>query len=343
LDGDKYDEKKTGVRGGKDNPWLGRLYETVLRSVKVNDLQGVWWDFEIAGVPIRKERPIPYNSDRHRQVCTDLRCRRAFADFVKLDQVPTVKEIMSNKYYELWNNFKCWQHIRLWSLMKEAAQRSNPYAKFGLYSGAPSAYSRQAYGVDWTMAAKVIDVAMSQHLVQNDESLARAHFEASEKGNCHNPLIMSIQIDGYNMSDHIRAWQSRRMLENQILQTVIDWDATGVALTGVWGFDSQFNVPVRTTSAVFSKYEDVLIHGKHDDKQLSVKPQGTEYAAWLSSDSNRIVGFFFNNMNTSMKIRIAKTRNWSRISTITTSLKQADDSVSFSIPAWSHVIIEFVK
>ena len=64
LDGDKYDKKKTGVKSGKYNPWLGRLYEAVRRSVKVNDLQGVWWDFEIAAVPIRKERPISYRADR---------------------------------------------------------------------------------------------------------------------------------------------------------------------------------------------------------------------------------------------------------------------------------------
>ena len=175
LEGDKYDDIKMGVKGGRDNPWLGRLYETIKRSIRANDLQGVWWDFEIAAVPIRKERPISYLADRYRQVCTDLRCRKAFADYAKLRYVPTVKEIMSNKYYERWNDFKCWQHVRLWALMKEAAQRSNPHAKFGLYSGPPSAYTRQAYGVDWAMAAEVIDIAMSQHYTQNSELIARSY------------------------------------------------------------------------------------------------------------------------------------------------------------------------
>ena len=115
LDGDKYDDRKTGVRGGKDNPWLGRLYEAVKRAVKVNDLQGVWWDFELSAVPVRKELPIPYNPQAKRQVCTCLRCRRAFADYAKLDQVPSVQEIMSDKYYEAWDDFKCRQNTRLWA------------------------------------------------------------------------------------------------------------------------------------------------------------------------------------------------------------------------------------
>lgn len=342
LDGDKYDDNKTGVRGGKDNPWLGRLYEAVKRAVKVNDLQGVWWDFEIGGVPIRKESPRPYDPMDHQQVCTCLRCRRAFADYAKLDHLASVKEIMSDEYYESWNDFKCWQHTRVWALMREAAREAKPQADFRIYSGPPGPYSRQAYGVDWTMAAKVIDVAMGAHTPFNSEGWALSHFAASEAGGRRNPLVMSVMVNGYDMNEHIGCWQTRPRLANQIIQTVVDWDCLGVALTGVWGLDSQFNGPIREASAVFAEYEEVLTTGRHDDKLLFVRSEKAEYAAWQSADGNRTVAFFFNNSNQSTTVTVVKTESWNKIEK-TDNISQTDGEVSFTVPAWSHRIVQFVK
>lgn len=342
LDGDKYDDIKTGIKGGKDNPWLGRWYETLTRSIQDNDLQGAWWDFEIGAVPIRKERPIPYNPNWNRQVCTDLRCRRGFADFARLDHVPTVEEIMSDKFYEQWNDFKCSQHARLCGLMRQAVHEANPSAKFGLYSGPPDAYSRQAYGVDWTMAAKNIDVAMSMHYTRNTEKLARSHFAASEAGGHRNPLLMSVTVNGYSIDGQSVAWRLRPMLQNQLMQTVIDWDAMGVALTGVWGFDSQFNAVIRRTSEVFARYENTLVNGIHNDKMLLVKPEKTEYAAWLSPDGKRILGFFFNNTDKKIVVSVHKTSDWSRPD-ILTDVARTNEGVIFDIHSGMHKIVEFTK
>ena len=345
LDGDKYDDNKTGVGGGKDNPWFVRLYEAVKLAVKINDLQGVWWDFEMRAVPRFKIAHDPnYELPPTRRVCTDLRCRRAFADYAKLGHVPTVEEIMSDEYYELWNDFKCWQNIRMWTLLKEAAKEANPNAEFWLYSGEPTSYSRQYYGVDWTMAAKTIDAAMSCHMVGNNETLAQSYFAASQAGGRRNPLMMSVMVAGYSPRLQSVIWNYLfpDRLRNELLQIVIDWDAMGVALTGVWCFDSQFNAAVRETSAVFAQYEDVLTRGKHNDNMLAVEPANTEYAAWLKPEAKGIVGFFFNNSNETKEINIVRTHSWSRVVN-PVNIRQTDNGVSFSVPAWSHRIISFVK
>lgn len=342
VDGGKYDDNKTGALGGRKNPWLGRLCEAVRRSVAINDLQGVWWDFEIAGVPIRKERPKPYDPLGHRQVCTCLRCRRAFADYAKLDHLPSVKEIMSDQYYERWNTFKCWQHTRVWALMRSAARQANPRADFRIYSGTPHPYSRQAYGVDWTMAASVIDVAMSVHTWANSERLARSHYAASEAGGRRNPLVMSVMINGYDMSEHIGCWRNRQWLGNQMMQSVIDWDCLGVALTGVWGFDSQFNAPVREANAVFARYEELLTTGKHDDKLLAVEPASAQYAVWRSADAEQLVGFFFNNTPRPLELSITKPHAWPQVVS-RDAVTESREGIGLTVPAWDRGIVEFAK
>ncbi len=342
LDGDRYDDAKTGVRGGRDNPWLGRLCEAVRRAVEVNDLQGVWWDFEIAGVPIRKERPRPYDPKGHRQVCTDLRCRRGFAGYAELDDVPSVEEIMSDAYYERWNDFKCWQHTRVWALMREAAREANPDADFRIYSGTPHPYSRQAYGVDWTMGAKVIDVAMSVHTPHNTAALARSHFAASEAGGRRNPLLMSVMINGYDLQEHLGCWRTRPRLTTQLLQTVIDWDCIGLALTGIWGLDSQFNGPIREAAAVFAEYEELLTTGTHDDMLLPVKPDDTECALWLHEDGRRLVGFFFNNGPEAGEVAVEDMGGW-RVTGAAEGLTEADGGVRLRVSAWKWRIVEFVR
>ncbi|MFH1904673.1 MAG: carbohydrate binding domain-containing protein [bacterium] len=340
LDGDKYDDKKTGVRGGRANLWLGRLCEAVKRSVKVNDLQGVYWDFEFGAVPVRRVNPKPYDTHSARQVCACLRCRRAFKDYAKLDCIPIAEELVSDTYFERWNDFKCWQHTRVWAHIREAAREVNPEADFRIYSGPPGAYSRQAYGVDWTIAAKVIDVAMSAHTPDNTEQLARSHYAASEAGGRRNPLLMSILINGYSMPESVWTWPLLPKLANQLMQTVIDWDAMGVALCGVWGFDSQFNASVREASAMFAKYEKLLTTGKHDDKLLSVMPQDVEYAAWQSADGRKIAGFFFNNSGEPLKVTVTKTGTWSKVNS-TEGVILSGEKVNIAVPAWGRKVVEF--
>ncbi len=339
LDGDKYDDEKTGVGAGCENPWLGRLCEVCTRSVQVNDLQGVWWDFEIAGVPIRKERPRPYEPHGHRQVCTDLRCRRAFAEYAGLAQVPTVEQIMADEYYERFNDFKCWQHARVWELMKQAARRANPDADFRIYSGLPGPYTRQAYGVDWTIGARAIDVAMSVHTGRNLEEFARAHQEASRAGGGNEKLLMSVSVNGYDQEEHITCWRARPSLPNQLVQTVVDWDCVGLALCGVWGFDSQFNACVRQAAAVFADYEDILTAGTHDDALLQVAPADLAYAAWSSADGKRLVGFLFNNSAEAREVAIARTNTWAS-ATEGQDVVATDDGITLTIEPWAHRVVE---
>jgi hypothetical protein len=226
--------------------------------------------------------------------------------------------------------------------MKEAAQQSNPHAKFGLYSGPPSAYTRQAYGVDWEMAAKVIDIAMSEHIPRNSEFIARSYYAAMQSSGHRVPLLMSVTINGYGMGSQIQAWRRRPGLQNQLLQTIIDWDAMSLALTGVWGFDSQFNAPIRKASAVFADHENILLHGKHDDNLLSIKPKNIEYAAWLAADKTFIVAFFFNNSDDVKQVSVLNTKAFSQIIT-KTEVDKRNNSIHFSIPSWDCKVIKFIK
>ncbi|MFO7948434.1 MAG: hypothetical protein R6V19_16650, partial [Armatimonadota bacterium] len=269
LDGDKYDENRSGVGGGFENPWLGRLLDGVSQAVQLNGLDGVWWDFEIRAAPKVRARDISETPKGHGQVCMDERCLRAFADYADLDEIPTVKAIVEgHELYEKWVDFKCWQHTRAWKLTKQAAQRANPEADFRIYSGLRNDYTRQAYGVEWSMAPQVVDTVMGVHWAKNDAGVAESYRKATRAGGNELPVVMNVTVSGYAMNSMAVAWRQRHWLTNQLLQTVIDWDAVGFSLVGIWAFDSQFNATVRKAAALLAEYEELLTTGTHDDSLL---------------------------------------------------------------------------
>jgi hypothetical protein len=153
---------------------------------------------------------------------------------------------------------------------------------------------------------------------------------------------MSVMVNGYDMNEHLGCWRTRPRLTNQLLQTVIDWDCIGLALTGIWGLDSQFNGPIREAAAVFAEHEELLTRGTHDDTLLSVKPDDAEYALWLAEGGKRMVGFFFNNSPETQEVAVEDTRGW-EVSGPAEDLTQAGEGIRLRIPAYEHRVLQFAR
>ncbi|MFH1905725.1 MAG: hypothetical protein ABIK53_09440 [bacterium] len=300
LDGGKYDDPPVKIGSGRENPWLGRYYEIVKKSVRLNNLDGVFWDFEIAAAPYRKVRFKPYSSGTYRQVCMCPRCLKAFQDYAGLDHVPTIEECCG-PLYEKWVDFKCWQNTRVWRLLRQAARESNPNATFGIYSGPVGDYSRQAYGVDWTMAAPYLDFAMQRVFCPPSPGTAAALNTGLMKGlpENHVPPRILIQLNVFPYSDQWlygvdanRVYAELCNIKNNIVKLVAVCGSFGWSFTGIWGMDDQLTLPIREANALLAKYEDFFLKGKRADKLVEVKQGNVEIVTWQKR--NKLITVIFN-------------------------------------------------
>ncbi len=315
LDGGKYDIPTNTVKGGKENPWLGRTYEIVKKSVEFNKLDGIWWDFEIRAAPfftnfVYKGTLNPSNSNVVRQVCICPRCLRAFQDYLKLDHVPTLPECRTT-LYEKWVDFKCGQHIRVWTLMRQAARESNPAANFGIYTGPNGEQTRQCYGVDWGMSGPYLDIAMQRPSFQGGLSVVRdlrkAFLDKNPELKNNPEIINSLQVfhygdvGRYSQNANRSTYQALPNLKNFILKHIAIGGSYGWSFCGIWGMDDQLIKPIREANALIAEYENYFIEGQKAGN-VTLKLGNAEIVSW--QNGHKYITVIFNDAPTAENIML---------------------------------------
>ena len=301
LDGGKYDIPETSVKGGKENPWLSYYYEMIKESTRLNHLDGVFWDFEINAAPFIKSLPNKDGSRRWGAPCMCGRCMRAFKDYANLDHMPTVEECVG-KLYDKWVDFRCRQNVRFWQICAQAAKEGNPDATFAIYSGRANDYSREAYGVDWIMAAPFLDFAMQREWCPIPKSYPDSFRTALQKGMPEKqaPPKMLYQLHVFPYGDQWyyhpgienRAYAELSNIKNNIVRTVAVCGSYGWSFTGIWGLDDQLTLPIKKANAILAKYEDYFVNGKKVDNIVKLTRGDVEIATWQLDE--RMVTFVFN-------------------------------------------------
>jgi len=300
LDGGKYDIPQTAIKGGKENPWLSYYYEMIKESIKLNQLDGIFWDFEMNAAPYIKSRPNKDGSRRWSKACICERCRRAFKDYAKLDHVPTINECC-DKLFDKWVDFRCSQNIRLWQICLQAAKEGNPDATFAIYSGRSGAYSREVYGVDWSMAAPHLDFAMQREWAPVEMKWVEDIRTALAKGmpDKRNPPRMLYQLQVFPYSDQWmygdnenKAYAELSNMKNNVVRTVALCGSYGWSFCGIWGMDDQLTLPIREANAILAKYEDYFVKGKKVDNVVKIKTGNGEIATWQMDGKD--ITFAFN-------------------------------------------------
>jgi hypothetical protein len=295
LDGGKYDDPLTNVGAGKDNPWLGRWCDLIKRTVQVNHLDGLWIDHEISGAPFRKDKVIPYDPNAPGQTCMCRRCRQAVADHTGLDRIPTAEECCG-PLYDKFVDFRCWQHVRCWRILAEAAREANPQATFGIYSGAPDDnlapgqrvgdYCRQAYGVDWMQAAPYLDFAMIR-VIEPDMPGVLSLRAALQKGLQPGEPFPKILVTMHHPAslENWRQCESTFLrLKNNIVRLVAFQQSAGWTLDRIHGIDDQLARPLREANRLIAQYEDFFVSGKLADGVVQLKAGKADLATWQDGD-----------------------------------------------------------
>ncbi|MBU0715616.1 MAG: hypothetical protein KJ964_09710 [Verrucomicrobia bacterium] len=283
------------------NPWLKYYLDAIRRSVEINDLDGVFYDYEINAAPHIKSLPNKDGSRRWGGCCICERCRKAFQASIGLDHVPSVEECCADALYEKWTDFRCRQNVELWRLTSQAAKASNPKATFAIYSGGPGDYSRQAYGVDWIMAAPYLDFAMQRDFCPFRTQLADEFSSVLAKGipARQAPPRMLFQLNVFPYGDQWmygcdenRVYAELSNMKNNIVRTVAVCRSFGWSFTGIWGMDDQLTMPIKEANALLARYEDYFVNGEQVANLVKVEKGDVESATWRKG--KKLVTFVFN-------------------------------------------------
>ncbi|MFH1905195.1 MAG: LamG-like jellyroll fold domain-containing protein [bacterium] len=287
------------------NPWLNYYLDAIRESVEINDLDGVFYDYEINAAPYRKvgSDNVAYPPDEPRiwnSPCICERCRTAFQAGIGLDHVPSIDECCEDLYEE-WTDFRCCQNIELWSLTSQAAKAGNSNATFAIYSGPPGDYSRQTYGVDWIMAAPYLDFAMQRYFspipVQAADGFSSALTMGIPVGQAPPKMLFQLNVFPYSDQwkygvDDNRVYAQLLNMKNDIVRTVAICRSFGWSFTGIWGMDDQLTLPIKEANALLAAYEDYFVSGEKVEDLVIVLEGDVETATWQWGTG--MVTFVFN-------------------------------------------------
>jgi len=309
LEGDRFGKAPGHIGGGAGNPLIAYYIDYIKSTFKYNDIDGLFFDFEVSPGPYVKCRPAKDGSRRWADTsCICERCRKAFAQYSTLNHVPAVEEISDTPLYDKWIDFRCFQNIRTWKLWRDTVKAINPSNTFSIYSGENRIFTKQQYGVDFKLAAETgsIDFMMNR-LGDAGEGVARLYADALSNAPATRPFIQ-LQVFTYTdqntVTKLIYTWLPS--LKNRIVRTVAVGGSHGWSFNGVWGVDDQLTKPIREANEVLAEHEELFLKGaKMDFSVETQKIPGISSATWRNRDG-QFYTFIFNDKTETKKVSLAK-------------------------------------
>lgn len=294
-----------------ESPWLKYYLDVIKESVKMNKLDGVFYDFEYNAAPYRRHafgnRVLPDAPRKWNNPCMCECCRKVFQSSAGLDRLPSVEDCCGDELYEKWTDFRCGQNVKTWELIKLAAKAANPNATLGIYSGQADKYTRETYGVDWTMGAHCMDFGMLRRFSPFPLDLAEELKAALAKGVGKDGVQpkMLFQIGAFAYHDQpesaCRAYKELVNLKADIVRAVAACESFGWSFNGIWGMDDQLGKPIREANALLAQYEDYFVAGSKVDSLFNATASGNvEVATWRNG--NRKASFVFNRGETAQDV-----------------------------------------
>ncbi|OGV81211.1 MAG: hypothetical protein A3K19_22500 [Lentisphaerae bacterium RIFOXYB12_FULL_65_16] len=137
----------------RDTPAWAFVEQAVVDWVKARGIQHVCWDYEYS-VWDDKSAPTPVAGFGPQDVAD-------FRDFAKLPpEAELTPQSIREKHAEVWVRFMNRRMADLAVRLGAAVRKADPKAIFSVYSGYQSDETRSVYGVDWTLLAGRIDLAL---------------------------------------------------------------------------------------------------------------------------------------------------------------------------------------
>lgn len=294
LEGGKFDRVNSGEQGGLNNPLISYYADYIKQSFKVNNIDGLFFDFEMGNGLYQKSKPLRDGSRDWRNVtCVCERCRRSFAAYESLNYIPSVKELCDTGLYEKWINFRCHQNIQTWRIWRNVIKEINKDYTFSIYSNGPSDATKQRYGVNFKEAADTgtINYVMSR-VYDSNNKISSEFYDSIKNGNSR--TFLQLQVFPYADQDPTSLDKALPLIKNRILRLVVLGRSYGWAFNGIWCADDQLIKPLREANEIIAKYEDLFVKGEKVDFLVKGNlPANVSFSSWIYPNG-KVVTFVFN-------------------------------------------------
>jgi len=265
----------------EDSPAWKYLEETIAQWVKKLKVDNMDWDYEssVWSSPIS---------------CYCPRCLGKFKDFAKIP--PTEKltpEIIKKNYRKQWIKFMNMRFALLCGKFKEAAKKANPEIIFSVYSGYQCEQTKEGYGVDWSMLADKIDLAICGY--GRPEKQIADTLKALGK----TPLVLGQLVYPCDVKkQEYPAFASKAT----VLRRAVDGTG-GVMVYTLTELDGRTFLSFAEISRLVADYENLFISHRKDNSLVKVSGMSSYDVTVFTDGKTRLI-LLINESNTKRKVKI---------------------------------------
>jgi len=241
------------------------LEKWLLGTLNTTPYQGANWDLEEPVVD-----PPTY--------CVCERCLQAFRAYAKLaPEAELSADTVLSKYRAEWTAFRCTQNAEMAGRLKAIVRKANRPVEFSMYSGYQSTYTKEHYGVDWSLLAPHLDLAIAGYNGEREairgtvDALGGVPFMGGEM------WYLSDRQDDRPMP-RMETWR------NRILRQFAESGGNGCLIWWLPPMDGGAFYATSEAAEIIAKYEDFFtLKQRCDDK---VQVTGLEPRNWMAFEKD---------------------------------------------------------
>ena len=247
---------------------LAAVENWVVANVRRTEYAGVDWDVE-------------YPIVNPPTVCFCPRCVEAFRREAGLPvEARLTPEALVGEYRARWTDFRLRQNAQLVARVRHAVKSADPALPFDVYSGVQGTYAKERCGVDWTLLAPHLDLAMAGG--------TREELRATRAALGQVPLIgyecyYASHFANSGPAPDPRTWRNRLVLQ------CIQSGGRGVLIWYLPALDGGALYETSEAAAVLARYESTIRANQRCDSEVAVTGLPPEHWAALQRGPERLV------------------------------------------------------
>lgn len=216
-------------------------------------------------------------------------CPRCLQAFRTQEKIPAAEELDAQsilaRHKEAWVLFRCRQNADLTGRVRAALKRCTRPIEFSVYSGYQCQQTRETYGVDWSLLAPHLDLAIAGY--GGSRSAVQATLAALGKvpfigGQSYYLSPAPQQASAAWMKNSLRAVPNPLVWRNRLLQQYVESGCQGVLIWYLPTMDGGAFYYTSEAAEIIAKYEDLFRSGARGDAKFRVA--GLKPEQWMAID-----------------------------------------------------------
>ncbi|MGQ9729644.1 MAG: hypothetical protein ACUVX8_00080, partial [Candidatus Zipacnadales bacterium] len=210
--------------------------------------------------------------------CTCDRCLVAFREFASLPaDTELTPALLLEKYPTEWTRFRCTQNAQLAGHIKAMLQKADHPIAFSMYSGYHSQKTQEHYGVDWSLLAPHLDLAIAGY------GGARGAIEATLQA-LGDVAFMGGEMWYLSDRDDERPTPRMETWRNRLLRQFAESGGNGCLIWWLPTMDGGAFYATSEAAEIIAKYEDFFRRNQRCDEKVQV--EGVRREDWMAFEKD---------------------------------------------------------